>query len=220
MVPASGNELKKQYLGKALEQHMFALGCDCDGGHCFYETLHNFTQRSDRLCKFCSPATGMWDAANKKKVSEAELSMQLAIKDLGLDTQVACEVNLPWWHGRLDYYHMPTHTAMQVDGSGHFKGTYHMLHGHQLQLDLKCCRAAWMAGGRLLRVHHESSMMARDVQAAIHMPYARFVMVSRQYASVPVTWADITKSFTHWLSSVLVGAKCCIDPTTNCMVYH
>lgn len=219
IVPTADKGLKKQYLGRSLEQHRFALGCDCEGGHCFYETLHNFTHRPDRLCKYCSLATGMWDAANKKKVSEPEISLQLATKELGIDTQVACEVNLAWWHGRLDYYHMPSKTAMQVDGSGHFKDTYHMQEGHQLQLDLKCCRAAWMACGRLLRVHHESGLMCRVVMAAVCMPHARFVMVSRQYTSVAVTWAGISKSYTDWLLSVLVGCKCYFHSATDCIIY-
>ena len=32
MVPTSNKGLKKQYLGRSLEQHRFALGCDCEGG--------------------------------------------------------------------------------------------------------------------------------------------------------------------------------------------
>lgn len=113
---------------------------------------------------------------------------------------------------------------MQVDGSGHFKDTHHMQEGHQLQLDLKCCRAAWMACGRLLRVHHESGLMCRVVMAAVCTPHTIFVMVSSQYTSVAVAWAGITKSYTDWLLSateysVLVGSKCYFHSATDCIIY-
>lgn len=220
MVLARGNEVRKQYLGKSLQHYRFALGCGCEAGHCYYETLHNFTSRQDMLCKYCSTATGLWEAANKKLVSEAERSLMVTMQKLGIDRQVACEVDLPWWHGRLDFYHMPTGTAIQVDGSGHFKGTYHMLHRHQLQLDLKCCRAAWLAQGRLLRLHHDYGMSPAAVLAAIDMPCARFVMVTRQYEQVAVKWSGITKTYTDWLSSVLVGAQCYFHCATHCFVFY
>ena len=90
LVPAAGIGHRKQYLGKALEGHRFALGCDCDEGHCFYETLHNFTHRRDRLCKFCSSITGMWEAADKKKISEPENQLMARMKDIAVDTLKTC----------------------------------------------------------------------------------------------------------------------------------
>lgn len=219
LVPEAGNGHKKQYLGRALEGYQFALGCDCEHGHCFFETLHNFTTRPDRLCKFCSSTTGMWEAAAKKKISEPENLLMAMLVEMALDKQVACEVALPWWHGRIDFYHMPSKTAVQVDGSGHFKGTYHMKHSQQLKADLRCCRAAWMTSGRLLRVHHKAVRVMRALLAAVCLPNARFVMVSVQYSSVPVTWKGVTRSYTDWLECVLVGSKCYFDSVTNCFVY-
>lgn len=219
LVPAAGIGHRKQYLGKALEGHRFALGCDCDEGHCFYETLHNFTHRRDRLCKFCSSITGMWEAADKKKISEPENQLMARMKDIAVDKQAACEVVLPWWHGRIDFYHMPSETAIQVDGSGHFEGAHRMQPSQQLQADLKCCRAAWMAKGCLLRVHHKSARVMRVLLNALCLPHARFVMVGMQYSSVHVTWCGVTKSYTDWLESVLVGSKCYVDTVTNCIVY-
>ena len=220
LVPEADGGHRKQYLGKALEGHRFALGCDCEEEHCFYETLHNFTNRQDRLCKFCSSITGMWEAANKKKVSEAENKLMAMMRELAVDRQVACEVALPWWHGRIDFYHMPSKTAVQVDGSGHFEGTHHMMPSQQLQADLQCCRAAWMARGRLLRVHHRSARVMRALLDALSLPHARFVMVSMQYTTVSVTWKGMTKSYTDWLECVLVGSKCYFDKVTNCAIYY
>ena len=55
--------------------------------------------------------------------------------------------------------------------------------------------------------------------AAVYMPHTRFVMVSRQYTSVAVTWGGITKSYTDWLLSVLVGSKRYFHTATGCIIY-
>lgn len=220
IVPDGKDKGEKRYLGKALEKYRFALGCGCKGRHCFYETLNNFCDRKDRLCRYCTLATGLWDAAAKDSIPECERTFMSMLQSIGLDRSVACQANLPYWHGRIDFYHMPSKTAMQLDGSSHFTWTHHRTAYHQLRMDLKCCRAAWKKGGRLLRVHSDHGMMQLVVVEAIKVPYNRYVMVTREYESVTVTWAGITETYTDWLLSVLPGAKCCIHTPSNCVLFY
>lgn len=210
---------RKQYLGKALEEWRFALGCGCVGGHLFYETLNNFCNRKDTLCRYCTLATGLWDAADKAHIPECEIKFMLMLQSMGLDTVVACQADLPYWHGRIDFYHLPSKTAMQLDGSSHFSRTHHRAPYQQLQMDLKCCRAAWMKGARLLRVHGDHGMIQLVVNEAIYLSYSRFVMVTRKYESVTVTWGGISRKYTDWLHSMLPGAKCCIHTPSNCVLF-
>lgn len=219
MVTTKDNTISKQYLGRSLQRYRFALACDCDGGHCFYETLHNFTQREERLCRFCTPATGLWEAAGKDAIPECEARLMCAMKELDIDRQVACQADLQWWHGRVDFYHMPTRTAIQVDGSSHFTTTNHRLPCHQLQMDLKCCRAAWMGASRLLRIHHNAAAQHLVVLEAMRLPHHRFVMITRQYESVTVTWGGMTRTYSNWLECVLPGSKCYVHTGSNCLVY-
>lgn len=220
LVPDPADGFRKQYLGKSLEHWRFALGCDCDKGHCFCETLHNFTKREDRLCKFCSSTNGMWEAAGKEPMPECEKVFMAVLQQLGLDIQVACQADLPYWHGRIDFYHMPSRTAMQVDGSSHFSRTHHRTPHLQLHMDLRCCRSAWMHGGRLLRIHGDHGMMQVAAIEAIQFPYDRFVMLTRQYEHVSVTWKGISKTYVDWLQSMLLGAKRCIHAPSNCILFY
>lgn len=219
LVPNTNNTYTRQYLGKSLCRYRFALGCDCQAGHCFYETLHNFTNRQDKLCRFCSSATGMWEAAGKEPIPECKKNIMLIMQELNIDSQVACQADLPWWHGRVDFYHLTTGTTIQVDGRSHFSETHHRVPPPQLQMDLKCCEAAWMAGSKLVRLHHEDATMQSAVIAALGLPYSRFVMVSKKYESITVSWGGISKSYTNWLERVLVGCKCYYCHIAKCWVY-
>lgn len=211
---------RKQYLGRSLEGHRFALGCDCGQGHCFYETLNNFSSRKEHLCRFCSLATGMWEAAGKDAIPECEQAFMAALQQLGVDWAVACQADLPYWHGRIDFYHIPSRTAMQVDGSSHFKVAHHRTSQHQLQMDLRCCRAAWLKGARLFRVHGDHGNMNTAALTAIQLPYSRFVMVTAVYASITVTWSGTSRSYVDWLQCVLPGAKCCVLAPSNCILFY
>lgn len=195
MVPDEKNEYRKQYLGSSLEGHRFALGCECAQGHCFYETLNNFSDRGDKLCRFCSTANGMWEAANKEAIPECELQFMAMLQSARIDQQVACQANLGFWPGRIDFYHMPSKTAMQVDGNSHFTVAHHKHPHDQLINDLRCCRKAWLGRGRLLRVHGDHGNMKTTALAAIQLPYSRFVMVTRVYETIPITWIGITRSY-------------------------
>lgn len=219
MVSDGGSEPRKLYLGKALEGRRFALGCDCNKGHCFYETLHNFTKREQYMCRFCSLANGMWEAADREPMPECEQAFMAMLQQAGVDWAVACRADLPYWHGRIDFYHMPSKTAMQVDGSSHFERAHQRTPYEQLQQDLKCCRAAWMKGGRLLRVHGDHGYMNTAALSAVALPYSRFVMVTRAYESITVTWSGISRSYADWLECVLPGAKRCVHPPSNCILY-
>lgn len=219
IIPDGGKHPKKQYLGKALEGWRFAPGCDCGHGHCFYETLHNFTKRQERLCRFCSLPTGLWDAAGKDPIPECERAFMQELQAAGLDKEVACQADLPYWHGRVDFYHMPSRTAIQIDGKSHFIQAHHRTAQHQLQMDIKCCRAAWMGGGRLLRLPGDNGVKGTIAAAAIELSHSRFVMVSREYKHITVAWKGISKSYADWLLSALPGAKQCIHTPTNCIVF-
>jgi len=115
---------------------------------------------------------------------------------------------------------MTTGTTIQVDGKSHFSETHHRVPCQQLQMDLKCCRAAWMAGQRLVRVHYENGAMQAVVSQAINLPYHRFVMVSKKYDSVTVTWGGINRSYTSWLACVLVGCQCQYVDAAKCWLYY
>lgn len=211
---------KKQYLGKSLETWRFALSCGCSQGHCYYETLNNFTARKHRDCRFCSIATESSGVRHAAGVPRSEKDLMLALLEQGLDKAVACQVGLPFWPGRIDLYHLPTKTAMQADGSSHFVQTYHAKPFEKLQLSLQCCIDAWNAQTRLLRVHYQHSQLAAVAVEATQLYHTRFIMVTKEYDSVPVTWDGVTKNYVEWLQCKLPGAKWYLHPAVACTVFH
>lgn len=171
-------------------------------------------------CKFCSIATGRQGAAGPSLMSSSEEAFLVALQKQGIDTAVACQVDMPFWPGRLDCYHMPSKTAMQIDGSSHFVPAFYCKPYHKLQLSLRCCRAAWLSKHRLLRVHYKHTQYAAAAVAAIDLPHSRFVMVTREYESVQVCWGGISKTYVEWLYGLLLGAHSYVDPTSNSIIFY
>jgi hypothetical protein len=154
-------EGKQVYLSNSLERQHFALGCRCQQGHVRYATLHSINAEGDLFCQWCECGEDTWQGSGKDKVSEAELDAMQALQSAQLDHTTACQVLLPFWKGRVDFYHMPSKTAMQHDGSSHFKHMHHRAPHIQLLNDIRCCRRAWRCGHRLLRVHHIDMVAAK-----------------------------------------------------------
>lgn len=126
-----------------------------------------------------------------------------ALTRVGLDYTVACQVQLPFWHGRVDFYHIPSQTAMQVDGSSHFTGMHHRTSQQQLIMDIKCCAQAWASGVRLLRIDHTHAQMEHPMLTATQLLYPSFVMLTSKYEKVRM-WIDGEQQpFVEWVASIL-----------------
>jgi hypothetical protein len=163
---------------------------------------------------------GLPAAGGASSVPQCEKDFMAALQQQGIDTAVACQVNLRYWSGRIDFYHIPTRTAMQVDGSSHFAPAFYSDPCNQLMLDLRCCRAAWFTRNRLLRVHYTHAQYATAAVEAISLVYGSFVMVSAEYKDVQVTIGGITKSYVDWLKCMLWGSKWYLHSAANCMVFY
>lgn len=138
----------------SMEGHKVAVGCSCGKGHVRYCTPNSIRDEHNLWCQYCPHDTPAWKSARKYKVVESEIDAMQALKDVGLDTRVACEVALPFWKGRVDFYDIPSKTVIQADGRSHRVQTHNQQPGQQVELDLRCCRKAWRHGYRLLRLYH------------------------------------------------------------------
>lgn len=138
----------------SLEGHKVAVGCRCSEGHVRYCTPNSIRTPRDWLCQFCHHAQQAWKAARKRAVVESEKAAMQAFRDADIDRQVAWEVSLPFWRGRVDFYDIPSKTVVQADGRSHRVVTHKLQPGRQLKLDLRCCIKAWQGGVRLLRLYH------------------------------------------------------------------
>jgi hypothetical protein len=96
-------------------------------------------------------------------------------------------VRLSFWNGRVDFYHIPSKTVTQADGSSHFVRMHERTPQTQLLLDIDCCGRAWEEGVRILRVHHKYSNAKEAMIVATQLPYSKFVMLAGDCAGA-VIW--------------------------------
>ena len=211
---------RKLWLSNTLEGHRFALKCRCHQQHIRYCTLKSVRQPDDLCCQFCEHDTDWWKAAQKGVVPQCEIDAMQAIVQAGVDSSTACQVNLPFWHGRIDFYHVPSKTVIQIDGSSHFYGMHHRTKNEQLMMDIKCCREAWLQGVRLLRVHYRHGDMAEVIKAAIELPDASFVMLTMQYEDVHL-WCDGEQHMcVAWIASQLDRANSKVYTSAKCILFR
>lgn len=211
---------KQQYLSNSMEGERFAVACRCGNDHVRFITLHSITAECDLFCQWCECGLESWKGSNKDPVSEAEQEVMQALRRAGLDHTTACQVVLPKWTGRLDFYHIPSETAMQADGSSHFECMHHRAPQQQLLRDIKCCEWAWKERRRLLRVHHKYANSQEAMIVATQLPYARFVMLTGCYKSVTVWCHRRHVSYIDLLKRRLKGAKYLELGVPGCVVFY
>lgn len=201
-----------------MEGHKFALACTCGKGHVRYSTLNSVRKEHNLKCQFCQHGSAAWRDARKRRVYPSEKKAMQALKNEGLDIRVACEVSLAFWHGRMDFYDIPSQTAMQADGGKRGTKRHSHLPGKQLHLDLECCVRAWQEGVRLLRLHTTDGNWGAAMTAAVNLPYGKFVMLTSEYAVVLYASGGI--SGIDWLHSKLEGAQYTVHAETNCHLFY
>ena len=210
---------RQKQISSSMEGHNVAVGCMCMEGHMRYCTPNSIRTERDMLCQFCHHGQPAWKLARKRRVVESEKAAMQALRDVGLDKRVACEVVLPFWRGRVDFYDIPSKTVIQADGRSHYTLTHKKQPGQQLKLDLRCCLKAWKHGVRLLRLYHpptaDSSMWGQAMLAATKSPAAKFVMLSSEYAGIVVDTAH-NETCIDWLTARLAGAQFSYDETICC----
>lgn len=206
-------------LSNTLEGWRFAFRCNCQQYHCRYCTFKTLQDEDDLFCQFCNHGTPAGPQQSSTHVPQCEIDAMQAWRQLRLDYAVACQVDLPFWHGRVDFYHMPTKLVVQIDGSSHFSGTHQVQPWDQLVRDLDCCAAAWKKGVRMLRIHHQHDDMQTPMLAAVRMEYNSYVMLTHHYQALSTRMVDKSISFVQWVADRLPDATCYYDIPSACYVF-
>jgi hypothetical protein len=130
------------------------LMCPSEGclpGHQHYRLLtpHAISNSANLQCAICQ----------RREVYSTEQYMTSALQRYGLDQQAVLQWRPSWWRGRVDYYFPNCQVVMQVDGAAHFVANPRTRQLAELmQLDMAFNLAAWQAGAKLMRVHHEDQV--------------------------------------------------------------
>jgi very-short-patch-repair endonuclease len=203
-----------------MEGQQFALECRCGAWHVRYATLHSIAAAYDLFCQWCECEQDSWAGSKKDEVSADEKAAMRALQSVRLDGTTACQVKLGWWDGRIDFYHIPSKTAMQADGSSHFEYMHHRAPQLQLLMDIECCGRAWDRGARLLRIHHKYSKAEEAAVVATQLLYPKFVMLAGDYASAVVWQGDQHISYTELLRKRLGGAPYMRLNVAGCCIFY
>jgi very-short-patch-repair endonuclease len=112
-----------------------------------------------------------------------EHAFYAALLAAGLDQQYAYQVRPKWWQAAVDFWHISSKTAVQLDGIGHF--TKEWADGKQqvLQRDIRCAAAALEHGARMVRISNLDMPAAVDIcVAAVELsPIHAFVLLSPSF---------------------------------------
>lgn len=216
MVTAQG---KQVYLSDSMEGVKFALQCRCGKPHVRFATLHSIEAEYDLCCQWCECEQSSWTGSGKDPVSKDEKAAMEALQSAGLDHTTACQVRLPFWKGRVDFYHIPSKTVTQADGSSHFLRMHERTPQTQLLMDIECCGRAWDEGGRILRVHHKYSKAKEAMIVATQLPHSKFVMLAGDYASAVIWHQGRHVSYIELLSARLGNIECRVMGVAGCVIF-
>jgi hypothetical protein len=165
------------------------IGCKSPRQHFRYVTPNAVSKEEDLWCVYCLGEAQQW--GDKEKANALERAVISLLDRLNLLEEFAWQVRPVWWIGRVDFYHFPTHVALQIDGKGHFKGQWYLGKKDVLMRDIKCCVAAYKESAKLVRVSHADLAAAHGqciIKAAIQSKLAHFIVLS--YGCWTATWQD------------------------------
>lgn len=177
--PVAGSD-KKQYL-------LRCVGCTPGVQHMRLISLAACKDPGVLSCQFCGfdgEPSSNGAKGSKRKPTTPEHTVGLALHGQGLLEQYAYQVRLPWWHGCMDYVHISTGTAIQIDGIGHFTGIREQSRQQVMVRDVDCCARALHNGGRLLRISNlDLDGAALYCQGAVQLAqqYTSLVILSPSY---------------------------------------
>jgi hypothetical protein len=173
-------------VGCSLQQVKFVVGLDCCSTaeqHFGFKTLHSLKKKRHLLCYYCYGAEEEW--GSKQGASSYEDDFIAFCRGRGLLPEMAWQVRLPWWEGRLDFYHFPSSTAIQIDGEGHFTGQWWEGRESIMQRDIRCCLQAMAADARIVRISHRdmgAANLALMLHEVISSSSSRFIVLSAAIA--------------------------------------
>jgi hypothetical protein len=198
-----GNSNRKQWVLKC-------RGCWPGQQHYRLMSLHAVKGPSKLLCMYCARGTPEWRGA-QLTVSSLEVVL---VECIQLDPHLQLhefvwQCMLPWWPAPMDFVHMPTHTAVQVDGAGHFEGWFNTPSAVTIPRDMRCCiRAATAGSARLVRVaEHDLGTAAALIRAALECPAAGLVLLSAVYDKVLVEVGETKLSYPAHMLQQMQAAR-------------
>ena len=208
----------KKWLSNTMEGFQFALQCRCGHEHFRFTTLKTIKTEDHLFCQYCEHATEWWRASRKYKVYSSDIQGMAALHTAKLQEEVACQVRLLFWPGRVDFFHMPSKTIVNVDGSSHFTGMFYKTRKEKLNDDIECCAKAWSKGVRLLRLHHQHAGMDKAMLAAIQLPHSKFIMLSTEYIDVRVLYNGQQLSYVEWVKACVGCTQCELHHASDCII--
>lgn len=179
------------YIGRRFRERLVlkCIGCKPDKQHYRYVTLNAVAKEEDLWCIYCMGEGLEW--GDKERANALERAVIKLLDKANLLEEFAWQVRPRWWTRRVDFYHFPTHMALQIDGKGHFEGQWYLCKKDVLMRDISCCVAAYKAHAKLARVSHVDLAAAHGqciIAAAIESRVPHFIVLS--YGCWTATWND------------------------------
>lgn len=191
-----------------------AAGCDPGTQHVHLRTPHGVNKPEHLKCLLCPS----YVAARVQYGTERQVIEHVRQSRDGHNVLLGfvCQWAPRWWKGRVDFYHYPTETIIQVDGPPHFEGHRNQQPCLLLQKDIECCVKVLQQHGRMLRIHHmDIEESAEAVHKAINKEGA-FIALSPKFADVSDVQGNIVKSY---MSMICNRLECDVTRDDDSMIW-
>lgn len=222
------------FVSRSMDKQQFAFRLPC-GRHVRVLTPHGACAVNALVCPWCeykgmSGHEGQVErqVGENRFVSAAERSFAAAEDALGLGEEFAFQVAVPWWKGLLDFVHLSSGLAWNVDGSIHFEIRFHNVPASDVREDdIKCNAAAWNAGWPLVRVHHEDTRGVRPLRIVraildyrARFPQGPLLVLSPAYRAAACGDSRSSRNllYIHLLLKALPGSQM-TDGPAGCIIF-
>lgn len=140
-------------IGRATEGRRLSMLLGC-GVHTRCCTPHCVRSVDDLICSFCTTDDDL-TLLGRARPSTYERIFLSAMDSSRLGWRLWPQVQLPWWHGCIDFVDRLSGVCFQVDGEQHFLGTMYGTPRAEFVLrDAASCAAALGSGSVLVRLHY------------------------------------------------------------------
>lgn len=144
-----------------------ATGVLC--GHVKFCTPSSLKHPRSLWCAFCSYDAALWQQQHMALLPHAEQQfiMNFLVRN-GIDQQYCHQVTADFWKWPIDFWNHKFNFYVQIDGHCHWYGMHAVSKQVVQARDLSFNQLAYMAGARLVRVHHDDLTHNMVLLAAVN----------------------------------------------------
>lgn len=189
-------------------------------GHVKFCTPSSLKHPCSLWCPFCSYDAALWQQQHMALMSHAEQQFMMNfLTRNGLDHQYCHQVTAYFWKWPIDFWNHTFDFYVQIDGHCHWYGMHAVSKQVVQTRDLSFNQLAYMAGARLVRVHHDDLTQNMALLAAVNAAIMGCsIVLSPKYARMKVMHNGLQMSYATAVQQTIPHAHIRSDVVGNILI--